>query len=53
MEITPTFWQRNSNRLLSRMLNRVLRDVDGAGIVTVDSKMLLINTVIKEKFLHP
>ena len=37
----------------SRMLNRVLRDVDGTGIVTVDSEMFLTNTVIMEKFLHP
>ena len=37
----------------SRMLNRILRDVDGTGIVTVDGKMLLTNTIIKEEFLHP
>ena len=37
----------------SRMLNYILRDVDGAGIITVDGKMLLMNTIIKEKFLHP
>ena len=37
----------------SRMLNRVLRDVDGIGIVTVDSEMLLTNIVIVEEFLHP
>ena len=37
----------------SRMLNRVLRDVDGTGIVTVDSEMFLTNIVIMEKFLHP
>ena len=37
----------------SRMLNRVLRDVDGTSIVTVDSEMFLTNTVIMEKFLHP
>ena len=37
----------------SRILNRILRDVDGVGIVTVDDKMLLTNTIIKEKFLHP
>ena len=37
----------------SRMLNRILRDVDGTGIVTVDNEMFLINTVIMEKFLHP
>ena len=37
----------------SRILNRILRDVDGTGIVTVDGKMLLLNTVIMEEFLHP
>ena len=36
----------------SRMLNRILRDVNGIGIVTVDSEMLLTNTVIIEEFLH-
>ena len=36
-----------------RMLNRILRDVDGTDIVTVDGKMLLTNTIIKEEFLHP
>ena len=33
-----------------RVLNRVLRDVDGTGIVTVDSEMFLTNTVIVKKF---
>ena len=37
----------------SRMLNQILRDVDGTNIVTVDGKMLLMNTVTKEEFLHP
>ena len=37
----------------SRMLNQILRDVDGIGIVTVDGKMFLTNTVIMEEFLHP
>ena len=37
----------------SRMLNRILRDVDGIGIVTIDGEMLLINTIIMEEFLHP
>ena len=37
----------------SRMLNRVLRNVDGTDIVTVDSEMFLPNTVIMKKFLHP
>ena len=36
-----------------RILNWILRDVDGAGIVTVDGKMLLTNTIIMEEFLHP
>ena len=36
----------------SRMLNRILRDVDGTSIVTVNGKMLLTNTIIKEKFLN-
>ena len=37
----------------SRMLNWILRDVDGAGIVTIDGEMLLTNTIIMEEFLHP
>ena len=37
----------------SRMLNRILRDVDDIGIVTVDGKMFLTNTIIMEEFLHP
>ena len=37
----------------SRMLNRILRDVDGTDIVTIDGEMLLKNTIIMEVFLHP
>ena len=37
----------------SRMLNRILRDVDGTSIVTINGKMLLTNTIITEEFLHP
>ena len=37
----------------SRILNRILRDVNGTSIVTIDDKMFLKNTIIKEKFLHP
>ena len=37
----------------SRMLNRIFRDFDGTGIVTIDGKMFLTNTITKEKFLHP
>ena len=36
-----------------RMLNRILRDVDGTGIVTIDGEMLLTNAIIMEEFLHP
>ena len=36
-----------------RMLNQILRDVDGSGIVTIDGKMFLTNNIIMEKFLHP
>ena len=37
----------------SRMLNRILRNVNGTSIVTIDSKILLTNTIIMEEFLHP
>ena len=36
----------------SRMLNRILRDVYGTGIVTIDGEMFLTNTIIMEEFLH-
>ena len=35
-----------------RMLNRIFRDINGTGIVAINSKMFLTNTIIKE-FLHP
>ena len=37
----------------SRMLNQILRDINGTSIATIDSKMLLTNTIIMEEFLHP
>ena len=37
----------------SRMLNQILRDVDGTSIVTIDGEMLLTNTIIMEEILHP
>ena len=37
----------------SRMLNRILKDINGTGIVTIDCKMLLTNTIIMKEFLHP
>ena len=37
----------------SRMLNMILRDVNDTGIVTIDGKMFLTNTIIKEDFLCP
>ena len=36
----------------SRMLNQILRDVNGISIVTIDSEMFLTNTIIMEEFLH-
>ena len=36
----------------SRMLNRIFRDVNGIGIVTINGKMFLTNTIIKKEFLH-
>ena len=37
----------------SRMLNRILRDVNGTGIVTIDDMIFLTNTIIMEEFLYP
>ena len=37
----------------SRMLNRILKDINGTGIVTIDCKMLLTNTIIMKEILHP
>ena len=36
----------------SRILNQILRNVNGIGIVTIDSEMFLTNTIIMEEFLH-
>ena len=36
-----------------RMLNWILRGVNGTGIVTIDGEMLLTNTIIMVEFLHP
>ena len=49
----PNEVMSNLNVFGSRMLNQILRDVDGTGIVTIDGEMLLINTIIMEEFLHP
>ena len=55
-----TIFDKLSNEVMSnlyvfgsRMLNQILRDVTGTGIVTIDSEMLLTNTIIMEEFLHP
>ena len=37
----------------SRMLNWILRDINGTGIITIDSEMFLTNTIIMKEFLHP
>ena len=49
----PNEVMSNLNVFGSRMLNQILTDVDGTGIVTIDGEMLLINTIIMEEFLHP
>ena len=36
-----------------RMLNRIFRDVNDTGIVTINGKMFLTNTIIKKEFLYP
>ena len=36
-----------------KMLNWILKDINGTGIVIVDNKMLLTNTIIMEEFLYP
>ena len=55
-----TIFDKLSNEVMSnlyvfgsRMLNRILKDVNGTSIVTVDSKVLLTNTIIMKEFLHP
>ena len=47
-EVKPTLYVFGS-----RMLNQILRDVNGISIVTIDSEMFLTNTIIMEEFLHP
>ena len=37
----------------SRMLNQIVRNVDGIGIVAIDGEMLLTNSIIMKEFLHP
>ena len=49
----PNEVMSNLYMFCSRMLNMILRDVNGTGIVTIDGKMFLTNTIIKEEFLHP
>ena len=46
-----TIFDKLPNEVMSNLY--VFRDIDGTGIATVDGKMLLTNTIIKEKFLHP
>ena len=43
----------NFYMFFSTMLNRILRDVNVIGIVIIDGKMFLTNTIIKKEFLHP
>ena len=60
LKIKSTIFDKLLNEVMSnlyvfslRMLNRILRDIDGNGIITIDGKMILTNTIIKEEFLHP
>ena len=55
-----TIFDKLSNEVMSnlyvfgsRMLNQILKDVDGTGIVTIYGEMLLKNIIIMEEFLHP
>ena len=55
-----TIFDKLSNEVMSnlyvfgsRMLNRILKDVDGTGIITIYGEMLLKNIIIMEEFLHP
>ena len=43
----------NFYMFFSTMLNRILRDVNVIGIVIIDGKMFLTDTIIKKEFLHP
>ena len=36
-----------------RMLNGIFRDVNRTGIVAINGKMFLTNTIIKKEFLQP
>ena len=54
-----TIFDKLSNEVMSnlyvfgsRMLNRILKDVNGTGIVIIDCEMLLTNTIIVEEFLY-
>ena len=60
LESENTIFDKLPNEVMSnlyvfglRMLNRILRDVDGTSIVTIDGKMLLTNAIIMKEFLHP
>ena len=48
----PNEVMSNLYMFCSRMLYWILRDVNGTGIVIVDGKMFLMNTIITEEFLH-
>ena len=40
------------NMFSLRVLNRIFRDINGIGIITIYDEMFLTNTIIKKKFLH-
>ena len=50
-----TIFDKLPNEVMSTLyvLNQILGDINGTGIVTIDSEMFLTNTIIMEEFLHP
>ena len=42
----------NFNMFGSRVLNRIFRNFDDTGIVTIYGEMFLTDIIIKKKFLH-
>ena len=59
LESENTIFDKLPNEVMSnlyvfglRILNRILRDVGGTGIVTIDGEMHLTNIIIMEEFLN-
>ena len=55
-----TIFNKLTNEVMSdlnmfgpRVLNKIFRDIDDTGIVTIDSEMFLTDNIINEEFWHP